>query len=484
MNLLGKIKLNRRAMLRGAGSVAIALPWLEVMGPQKTARAQAQSTVPKAKRFLGVYQPGGSVSYRGGRVTEKFLPTIGTDGKPMTDSSGKPLLSPILEPLQPVFSKVLIPKGLSMTGIWHKIGGEQHQAGIVSLLTGVPQPGNLAYPQGPSLDQVLAKTLSKNGSSLQMAVRWATGTSNSQPAPQNAMIFAEAAPHLPVPPSLDPQKLFRDLFTSGAGADTATRNAEVARQKSILDLVKEDYQKAATIGSARDRQVLEQHAEEIRRLELSLEDLIQVGGACQVPVHVDTTGYNPVQGTSMSPTTDTVIPAVGKFMMDMMVMALACDVTAVGSFQWTDTEAKHTFPWLDLANHHHFYQHDGDNGSNGEFIDGYAPGACEKICNWYAQMHAHLLGKMDAVQMSEQSTLLDETLVFFGTELANPPTHDKENMPFLLAGGGIQGGRVMDCGPSTPHNNLLVSIFNHFGDPRTTFGDAEFCQNPLPSLTG
>jgi hypothetical protein len=53
------------------------------------------------------------------------------------------------------------------------------------------------------------------------------------------------------------------------------------------------------------------------------------------------------------------IPPVGQFMMDMMVMALACDKTGVISLQWTDTEAKHTFPWLNLSEHHHFYQHDG-----------------------------------------------------------------------------------------------------------------------------
>ncbi|HYJ10259.1 MAG TPA: DUF1552 domain-containing protein, partial [Polyangiaceae bacterium] len=165
MNLLGKIKLDRRTMLRGAGSVAIALPWLEVMGTQKTARAQTPGTA-KAKRFLAVYQPGGSVSSRGGRVAEKFMPATGADGKPMTGPDGTPVLSPILQPLQPVFSKVLIPKGLSMTEIWHKRGGEQHQAGIVSLLTGMPQPGSGNYPGGPSIDQVLAKTLSRNATSL------------------------------------------------------------------------------------------------------------------------------------------------------------------------------------------------------------------------------------------------------------------------------------------------------------------------------
>jgi hypothetical protein len=97
-------------------------------------------------------------------------------------------------------------------------------------------------------------------------------------------------------------------------------------------------------------------------------------------------------------------------------------------------------------------------------------------------MHAHLLMSMDKIDMGGH-TLLDETLVFFGSELAFPPQHLKENMPFLLAGGGIKGGRVMNCGDTTPHNNLLVSILNHFGDTRTTFGDAEFCANPLPSLT-
>ncbi|HKY39120.1 MAG TPA: DUF1552 domain-containing protein [Polyangiaceae bacterium] len=487
MNPLRKFRLDRRTVLRGVGSVAIALPWLEVMGAQKTARAQAQGAPGKAKRFLAVYQPGGTVAYRGSKVTEKFWPTTGSDGRPMAGPDGKPLLTPILEPLRPVFPKVLIPKGLSMTKVWHKRNGEQHQAGIVSLLTGASQPGGGSYPGAPSIDQVLAKALSKNGTSLQMAVRWATGTSNSKLAPQNALNFAEAAPHLPLPPDLDPQKIYQDLFMQGggmqdAGADAA-RKAEIVRQQSILDVVKEDYQKVAAVASGRDRQVLEQHAEEIRRLELSLADIIQVGGACLPPAKVDTAGYNPVQGTSMSPTTDAIIPKVGEFMMDMMVMAMACDVTAVGSFQWTDTEAKHTFPWLNLVNHHHYYQHDGNTASNGDFVDGYAPGACEKICTWYSQMNAHLLSKMDGLKMSEQATLLDETLVFFGSELSNPPNHDKENMPFLLAGGGIGGGRVMDCGSSTPHNNLLVSIFNHFGDGRTTFGDAEFCQNPLPNLT-
>ncbi|HVY25673.1 MAG TPA: DUF1552 domain-containing protein [Polyangiaceae bacterium] len=476
MNLLGKFKLDRRTVLRGAGSIAIALPWLEVMGTPKV--VQAQST-PKAKRFLTVYQPGGTVAKQpNGRVEEKFWPTTAADGSVV--------LSPILAPLQPAFPKMIVPKGLSMTKIWHKLNGEQHQAGITSLLTGQPQPGSGKYPKGPSIDQVLAKTLSqgKKLPSLQMAVRWATGTSNSKIGPQNAANFADTAENLPLPPELDPQKLFKDLFgtVKGMGDDTA-QNAAIARNKSILDYVQTRYTALSAKLGARDKARLDEHLTQIREFETGLDKLIQVGGACEPPAAVDTTGYNPTLGTSMSMTTDEVIPKTGTFMMDMMVMALACEITAVGSFQWTDTEAKHTFPWLKLSNHHHYYQHDGNDASKSDFVDGYAPGACEQICTWYSQMHAHLLTSMDKIDMGGH-TLLDETLVFFGTEIAFPPQHLKENMPFMLAGGGIKGGQVLNCGSSTPHNNLLVSIFNHFGDPRTTFGDAEFCQNPLPSLTG
>jgi hypothetical protein len=153
-------------------------------------------------------------------------------------------------------------------------------------------------------------------------------------------------------------------------------------------------------------------------------------------------------------------------------MAMACDMTAVGTFQWSDTEAKHTFPWLSLPEHHHFYQHDG----------GFKPVECEKICTWYSQMHLHLLQAMDKVDMGGH-TLLDESVVLFGSEIQDPPTHVKTNMPFLLAGGGggLLGGRWLKY-DALPHNNLLVSILNLFGDTRQTFGDPKYCTGPLANL--
>jgi len=82
-------------------------------------------------------------------------------------------------------------------------------------------------------------------------------------------------------------------------------------------------------------------------------------------------------------------------------------------------------------------------------------------------------------------SLLDETVVFFGTEIADPPSHSKTNMPFILAGGDgktMRTGRWIKCG-GVPHNKLLTSILNLYGDKRTSFGDSRVESTPLAAPT-
>ena len=148
-------------------------------------------------------------------------------------------------------------------------------------------------------------------------------------------------------------------------------------------------------------------------------------------------------------------------------------MTSVATLQWSDTEAKHTFPWLNLSQHHHFYQHDG----------GFQPVQCEAIYTWYSGQHAYLMQAMAAIDMGGHS-LLDESVLMFGSELSHPPTHQKTNLPILLAGsgGGLKTGRWVQY-PGVSHNNLLVSVLNLFGDNRQTFGDAKHCTGPLTNLT-
>jgi hypothetical protein len=418
---MGKFRLNRRAMIRGAGSIAIALPWLEIMGKGRHARAQT-ARVP-AQRFVAVFQPGGTVRAR-------YTPT-GTETAPV--------LSPILKPLQPIMDakKLLIIDGLNMTSAQ----GEQHQAGIIAWLTGttqnmppanggLPPPGLTSYSHGPSLDQVIATRLNaqkpRAKKSVELALRFATGKSKGLLSPINSGNYEDNAEFKPIPPRLDPVQIWTDLFGTLNPASVGDAEAMLARKRSILDYVDKRYATLAARLGANDKQKIEQHLTKIREIEQSLSaGMVPPPTACKAPTKVVTSDYNPRTGLNSSDTgsivdtsTDAAIPKVGMYMMDMMVMALACDLTTVGTMQWSDTEAKHTFPWLNLPEHHHFYQHDG----------GFQAVPCEQIATWYSQMHLYLLAAMDKIDMGGH-TLLDESVVLFGSEIQEPPTHFKTNMP-------------------------------------------------------
>ena len=470
------LRLNRRTLIRGAGTIAIGLPWLEAMGlPRKAWGAPPPGP---ARRFVSIFQPGGT-------VRAKYT---------VTGSETAFTLSPILRPLEPMKSRILVIDGLDMKSAV----GEQHQAGIVALLTGMPQQNSgSGYAGGPSIDQVITKRVSAGKrfpGGLQFAVRWATGKSKGKLHPINSLNFEDNARFDPIPPRLDPVQIFDTVFGGiapgpgpGPGGPVGP-DPRIVRKKSILDYVDKRYAALSGRLSTIDRQKIDQHLTKIRELEAGLMVTPPVTGpmnpapppgSCRAPAKVDTSDYNPRSGLNSTDTgsiidtpTDTAIPKVGKYMMDMMVTAMACDHAAVASLQWSDTEAKHTFPWLGLKDHHHYYQHDG----------GFRPAECEQICTWYSQQHLYLLQQMQAVDMGGHS-LLDESVVFFGNELSNPPAHGKTDMPFVLAGngGGLRTGRWLKYS-SRPHNDLLISILNLFGDARRTFGDPRYVTGPLAEL--
>ncbi|MES1183258.1 MAG: DUF1552 domain-containing protein [Myxococcales bacterium] len=447
---MSQLRLNRRVLLRGAGSVALALPWLEAMAPERP----AQAAVAPAKRFVGVYTPGGT-------VLSNWRPT---------GSENSFALSPILQPLAPVKEQVLVVDGVNMTCAV----GEQNQSGLIALLTGTSQTGAPEnFANGPSVDQVLASRLSRDLRlpSLELAVRWGTGKAHGLVSPIDILSFADQPNFAPIAPRLDPVQIWQDLFGTAPSA-----RPDQQWDKSILDAVAARYAKLAKRVGAADRARLEQHATRIREIEQQLSQVT----ACQAPTLVDTSDYNPASGLDSGdsgqikdPATDAAIPRVGKLMLDMLVMALACDITSVATLMWSDTEAKHTFPWLGLNEHLRFYMNDG----------GYQPAECTTIFTWYHTQHAYLLQQL-AQTPAAAGTLLDDTLVFFGSHLQNPANYEKTDMPFLVAGGGggLRTNRWLQT-PGASHNDFLVSLLNLCGDPRTSFGAAQFCTGPLRGLT-
>jgi hypothetical protein len=444
-------RLNRRAVLRGAGGVAIALPWLEIMGGARESRAQGAT----ARRFLAVFNPGGT-------VLDKWTPTGGE-----TDFT----LSPILMPFEPVRDALVVLKGIDMKSAI----GEQEMSGMSAWLTGTPQASEQGYATGPSIDQVLAPTLSAGQrlSSLELAVRWGTGRCKGLVSPWDIVNFADDGAFTPLAPRLDPAAIFNELF----GADGGT-GSNAAWDRSVLDAVGSRYQKLSARLGAADKQRLEQHLTAIRELEKKLADGQSVLARCRPPVLVDTSDYDPAAGLKGTqsgvddPVTDAAMPKVVKLMTDMLVMALACELTSVGTLTCADGECKYSLPWLGLERTHRYYQNDG----------GYHPSECEAIATWYSEQNAYLLTQMANVDMGGHS-LLDESVVFFGSNIQEPPTHLKHSMPFLLGGrgGGLRGGRTLTYDHPS-HNDLLVALLNLFGDSRTTFGTPMYCEGPLPGL--
>ena len=196
-----RFKLNRRTVIRGAGTVAIALPWLEVMGLGR--RARAQTTVRAAEAVRDRLSAG-----RGRSQRRQRRQVHAHRQRDVVHALADP--RPAAADAEPDHRR----DGLNLTcGDQAKYSVEQHQGGSVGLFTGAIQQGSGNYPAKmyPSIDQVLAPRLSagKSYGSLQFAVRWATGKSHGKLSPMNALYFSDSAP---IPPRLDPQDIFTTLF--------------------------------------------------------------------------------------------------------------------------------------------------------------------------------------------------------------------------------------------------------------------------------
>jgi hypothetical protein len=438
-------RLSRRHLLRGAGGVALALPFLSAMAPARAA--------PPRRRYLQVYTPGGT-------LMNEWRPPLGPGGD--SDFS----LRGILEPLQPYKQHLLGVGGLGLQ-VTRDGFGHTHARGMAGLFTGQPTArgefetdgGRAGHATGPSLDQVLAGHISRDTPlpSVEVALRWPSNhLIHGRLTPNNCLVYQAA--NLPLPYEVDPQRLWTRLWGGSGGA------ARRARARSILDSVAGDYAALATRLGAEDRRKLEAHGTKVREVERSLAAPPPAGPGC-APAGLP--------GPLPDHTRDADLPATGKLVMDMLVLGLSCDLYRVATLQWSDSVCTNTFPWLGLPDGHHDYQHDR----------GFQPEAIYKIGRFYAEQFAYLVGALRDAQDGEAS-LLDSTCVLWGSELSHPATHKQDDMPFLLAGraaGGLRPGRWLEF-PGRPHNDLLLSLLHAHGVDAASFGKAAHCTGPLSGL--
>jgi hypothetical protein len=443
-------RISRRAILRGAAGAAIALPWLEAMSPR---RARAATT---PKRFIVMFSPNGT-------LPAQWTPTGTETGF---------TLSPILMPLGPHQGDLVIIEGLLQEGA----GGDGHQNGIGGMLTGSPlNPGPFAgvgappagWATGPSIDQRIVQALAAPTpfQSLELGVQ-VGGADN-----WGRMIYQAA--NQPLPPTDDPAQVYTTVF-SDLHTDPVALAHLRARHKSILDAVGGEYTRiGGQLGSA-DKQRLDAHLTAVREIEKRLTtSLVDNNPSC----------HDPVLPTSATSTTATQandsFPAVGALQMDLLTMALACDLARVASMQWSRSVSQVRFTWLNIPDGHHDLSHRSDTDSD-------AVHKLTLINTWYAQQMADLIARLKNTPDGAGGTLFDNTLILWSNELAKGNTHSRQDAPYVLAGnagGGLRTGRFVSYeGQGLPHNNMMVSILNAFDIPDTTFGKADWCTGPLVGL--
>ncbi len=435
-------RFSRREILRSLGVGAIASPFLPLLN------ASGQEAL-FPRRLVLFFTPHGT-------IWDAWKPR-GTE-RDFT-------LGPILKPLERHKSKINVLANLTIADAGP---GPSHTRGAPLLWTGSPLirerifvrsdagPGaHFGWNAGPSVDQVIARVVGNETPyrSLELGVR----CEHSHPA--NRTIYA--GPRQPIPPEGNPYTLFERLFVPGGAYERLRR-----LRKSTLDVMKGDLDRVRSRVGAGDREKIEQHAAALRTLEARLE---RKPVACP-----QARGFGDRIETEAAENT----PLVLECQTRLLAAALACDVTRVASLQHRVADIDDDrYTWLGLDGQgHHKMSHAGDS-------DLATRAKLVRIYTWYAERFAALLDALDAVPEGN-GTLLDNTLVVWGSELGKGNNHSFERAPFVTAGGSggaVRTGRFVELPDRTPHNRLLVSICHAMGLKHVeSFGTADPGRGPLP----
>ncbi|WP_224241189.1 DUF1552 domain-containing protein [Hyalangium gracile] len=444
-------ELSRRTLLRGAGTL-LALPVLEAMAPA-VARAQAAGA-PSPRRMAVFFVPNGM-------YPPEWYPATSGEGY---------ALSPLLTPLAPFKSDVLVLSGLGNKPSHASSVDVGHVASTSTLLTGTSVADG-PLRNGISMDQVAAAQLKQYTRFPSLELGTKSGTSFVL---HNNISWS--ANSTPMPKEIRPDVLFDRLF-EGMNSNQSNQQAEARRRRrlSVLDAVKEDATRLESRLGRQDRLRVDEYLTGVRELEQRVEQTRPV--QC-------TPGAKPAEPTDVR---DQV-----KLMLDMMVLAFQCDMTRVATFMYGEAVDDSSYDFLTVAD---------DQGNRVPVSQGHhtlsheiAPGSLSQrmysaICKWEVEQFAYLLSKMKAVQEPD-GTLLDNSVVMFASGIGESNLHDTLNMPVVLAGRG--GGKIRPgrhvvykdytnfFTPGVPITKLFISMLGTVGVNVTKFGQDG--DGPLPNL--
>jgi hypothetical protein len=447
------IRTPRRRGVLGGALAGLAGTGIVPLLEARSARGQAHP-----KRFVFFYTPNGTVWPEWARAAPGGGITFGR----------------ILAALEPFKAKVNVLKGVHMTMAEAGGVGSHHARGVAGLLTGTglnrgnfetAGQNNAGWAKGISLDQELAKRI--GGATRFKSLELGVMVNNQEVRGR----ISYAGNNQPLPPSDDPYAVFDRIF-AGLSPRMGDDTMDIVRRKrkSVLDYVMGETAAARKKIGGRDREKLDVHIAALRDIE----------GRLAASAPAPTTCTPPMLGSRLEPRVTANMPAVGKLQMDLAAAALACDLTRIITLQWTWAESIQTFPWLGLGDFaHHTRSHAPDS-------DLVALEGLIKINEWYGQQFAYLLKALDSYPEGG-GTMLDNTVVVWGIEVAKGNNHLHQDIPFVVAGRAgntFRTGRFIDYGTKgRQHNDLLVAIAQAMGTDLRTFGDPAYVSGPLPDLT-
>jgi uncharacterized protein DUF1552 len=454
--LITKKHISRRTVLKGMG-VTVALPVLDAMVPAATAFAKTEAAASASKvRLVAmemVHGAAGSTAFG----AKKFLWAPEKSGRDFD------LATSALSPLEPFRNDLTIVSNTDLRNAeaftLPEIGGDHFRSSAVFLTQSHPKQteGNDVF-SGTSMDQLYAQKFGQDTPipSMQLSIEnvdQAGGCTYGYSCIYTDTI-SWASPTQPLPMVRDPRVVFDQLF--GVGATKEERQANLRADKSILDWVTNQISSLRKEISATDKARLTEYLDNIREIERRIQrvEARNASGEArafpEAPIGVPDSFEEHV-----------------KIMMDLIALAFASDTTRVFSFKLGRDASGRSYPESGVATGFHNASHHGERE---ERILDFA-----KINKYHVGMVPYLLDKLKNTPDGD-ANLLHNSLVLYGSPIANPNIHNHRRAPLFLAGhagGRLKGGVHIKAADGTPMANSMLTMLHMLGrNDIEQFGDS------------
>jgi hypothetical protein len=434
MAFITKAHLSRRTFLRGAG-VTLALPLLESMIPAATLLGQ---TAAKTRtRFGAIYFPHGAI-----------MPLW----TPPAEGAGFEL-TPILQPLKPFQNQINIISDLRHANAYGSGATANHNRSAAAYLSGAFAETGAQPSLGITVDQIAAQKIGQDTPlpSLELTIEEPSLNCGDGLSCSYRDTISWQGPHAPLPMQNNPQVVFERLFGDGNTAEQ--RKTRRAQSISLLDSVVGEAASLQRKLPATDRTRLDQYLSDVREIERRVQKAGQQLSD-DLPVPAAPTGV------------PRDIEEHIKLMYDLQVLAWQAEITRVSTFLMCKELSGTTYPKSGVRDAFHTLSHHSNVKEN---IERFAV-----LNTYHVGLFAYFLEKLRATPDGD-GTLLDHSLVLYGSGMSDGNQHNHTDLPVVLAGGAsgrLKGGRHLRHPKNTPMANLLVAMLDTLDIPTDKFGDS------------